>query len=77
MKDPSEPFRIDPAAVYDDGALVLTLGLTHAALSEARRSGDLRFFKNGRRVLYRGQWVLDWLDGTARRGIGAKEAANG
>jgi hypothetical protein len=65
MKDPSEPFRIDPAAVYDDGTLVLGLGITHAALASARRRGALRFMKSGRRTLYRGQWVLDWLDAGA------------
>ena len=67
MKDPTEPIRIDPDAIYDDGALVLTLGLTHAAIARARRSKRLRYTRNGRRILYRGQWILDWLESDDRR----------
>ena len=48
MKDPTKPVRIDPDAIYDDGALVLTLGLTHAAIATARRSGQLRYTRNRR-----------------------------
>ena len=53
---------IDPAGIYDDGALVLSLGLTHAALADARRQGDLRFRRVGRRVIYTGRALLDWLE---------------
>lgn len=57
------PFRVEQDTVYDDGALVLGLGLTHAALRRARRSGELRYVRKGQRVLYRGAWVLEWLAG--------------
>ena len=57
-----EAFRIDPGAIYDDAALVLGLGLTQAALARARRAGHLRSTRKGRRVLYRGRWVIDWLE---------------
>ena len=67
MRPPNEPARIEPDAVYDDGALVLTLGLTHAAISRARRRGDLRYAREGRRVLYRGQWIIDWLESRGQR----------
>jgi hypothetical protein len=63
-----EPLRIDPQALYDDGTLRLTLGLTDAALARARRSGALRYSRCGLRTLYRGQWLLDWLDRTAVTG---------
>ncbi len=66
MNDPTKPVRIDPDAIYDDGALVLALGLTHAALTTARRRGRLRHTRSGRRILYRGQWILDWLESHAR-----------
>lgn len=65
MTDPMSPVRIDPDGIYDDGVLVLILGLTHAALQKARRDGQLRHTRRGRRILYRGQWVIDWLDSTA------------
>ena len=52
---------IAPDGIYDDGALYLALGLTPATLSQARRSGELRFTRKGKRTLYLGQWVLDWI----------------
>jgi hypothetical protein len=56
-----EPALIQPDQVYDDGILVLTLGLSSAALARARRRGELRFARRGRRTFYLGQWILDWL----------------
>lgn len=60
---------IAPNAVYDDGALYLALGLTPATLSQARRSDALRFSRKGKRTLYLGQWVLDWIKADTRRGV--------
>jgi hypothetical protein len=57
-----ERFCIQSDAIYDDSALVLGLGLTQATLARARRKGELRFSRKGRRVLYRGEWLLAWLD---------------
>ena len=56
------PLILEPTGVYDDGALVLGLGLTHAALIRARRDRRLRFTRKGQRTLYLGSWVLDWLN---------------
>lgn len=58
---PGCPLILEPTGVYDDGALVLGLGLTHAALIRARRDRRLRFTRKGNRTLYLGSWVLDWL----------------
>lgn len=66
MTDPTKPVHIDPDAIYDDSALVLTLGLTHAAIARARRTGRLRHTQNGRRILYRGRWIIDWLESDAQ-----------
>jgi hypothetical protein len=52
---------IAPNGVYDDGALYMALGLTSATLAQARRSGNLRFSRKGKRTFYLGEWVLDWL----------------
>ena len=57
-----EPVTILPDAVYDDGALHQSLGLTPAALATARRSGALRFCRQGKRILYLGAWILAWLN---------------
>lgn len=58
----SEAFRIDPDGIYDDAALVLGLGVAHGTLRRARRAEHLRSTRKGHRVLYRGQWIIDWLE---------------
>jgi hypothetical protein len=69
------PVPIDPAAVYDDGAVLLALGLSSATLARARREGRLRHSRKGKRTFYLGQWLIDWLaaDSDPARG---KEASN-
>jgi hypothetical protein len=64
---------IDPNAVLDDGALLMQLGITSATLARARKAGKLRFSRQGKRVLYLGCWVLDWLRADATPG-GAADA---
>jgi hypothetical protein len=59
--------QIDSMAIYDDGALYCALGLSSAALARARRAGRLRYTRQGSRVLYLGEWVMEWLRGTADR----------
>jgi hypothetical protein len=58
--------QIDPGSVFDDGAIYVALGITEATLARARRTGALRFTRKGRRTLYMGQWILDWLKADAR-----------
>jgi hypothetical protein len=52
---------LDPAAVFDDGALYCVLGISAATLARARRDGRLRYCRQGRRILYLGEWLTDWL----------------
>ena len=61
-QDPTQPFTIDPNGIYDDAALVLALGLSTNAILGARRLGHLRFSRQGHRVLYLGQWIINWLE---------------
>jgi hypothetical protein len=61
------PVCIEPQAIYDDGAISLALDIPSAAVVRARRGGRLRYTRQGRRVLYLGQWVLDWLAADADR----------
>ncbi len=61
------PVCIDPHAVYDDGAIVLTLDVPSTTLARARRTGRLRYARAGRRIFYLGQWVIDWLQTDANR----------
>jgi hypothetical protein len=55
------PIRVDPAAFYDDDRIFGLLGIHRKELARARRSGQLRFVRRGRRILYLGQSLLDWL----------------
>jgi len=57
-----EPVLLAPDGLYDDGALRQALGLTPSALAHARRTGTLRHTRQGKRVLYKGAWVLAWLE---------------
>ena len=71
-----EPVRLDPEALYDDGALRQLLGLTPATLAAARRGRTLRHTRQGKRTLYKGSWVLAWLESDAERSI-APERSGG
>jgi hypothetical protein len=59
------PVSIEPEAIYDDGSLRQALGVTDASLAAARRSGSLRFTRQGKRVLYLGKWITSWLESQA------------
>jgi hypothetical protein len=60
-----EPVLIEHEALYDDGSLRQALGLTDAALANARRAGTLRYTRQGKRTLYLGKWILAWLESQA------------
>jgi hypothetical protein len=57
----TEPARIEPDGIYDDLLLYRALEISATTLAQARRSGFLRHTRKGKRILYLGQWVLDWL----------------
>jgi hypothetical protein len=52
---------LSPDAILDDTALRTLLGVTPATLARARREGKLRFTRQGNRILYLGEWVVEWL----------------
>jgi hypothetical protein len=66
--------NIDPAGIYDDISLSNLLGISTQVIDRARRSGALRSTQKGRRVLFLGAWVLDWLQ-TDEEGPGARRLA--
>jgi hypothetical protein len=65
----SATIRIDPDGIYDDVLLYGTLEVSAATLAQARRTGKLRYSRQGRRVLYLGEWVLAWLKADARQEV--------
>ena len=56
-----EPVKIDPDALYDDGSIRLSLGLSTSAVERARKRGELRSTRRGGRPLYLGRWIQEWL----------------
>jgi hypothetical protein len=70
-----EPIRIEPEALFDDGALYQCLGLTPASLAAGRRAGTLRYTRQGKRILYLGKWVVAWLESAASMPLQAPEPA--
>jgi hypothetical protein len=72
----TEPVTLDSDAIYDDDALRRVLGLSPSSLATARRNGKLRYTKQGQRTLYRGAWILAWLDSTATLGSIGQEVAS-
>ena len=56
---------LEPNRIYDVGAIVLALDVPSSSIDRARRAGSLRSARVGRRVLFRGQWLLDWLERNA------------
>jgi hypothetical protein len=62
-----------PTGIYDDTSLQSVLGIGAPVLAHARRMGELRCTRKGRRVLYLGEWILDWLRSDGRRRVGSHE----
>lgn len=60
-----EPLLIQPDALFDDGTLCLTMGLPSSTIAAARRNGSLRYARQGKRTLYKGAWILDWLEASS------------
>lgn len=67
MRDAVLPARIDEDGVYSDGDVRLLLGVTTATLARARRARTLRYSRQGHSLLYRGAWLLEWLERDADR----------
>ncbi len=59
--------HIIPTGIYDDALLRTELGISAQTLAVARRRGELRSTRKGQRILYLGQWVIDWLTADQRR----------
>jgi hypothetical protein len=74
MNDLLTPAHIHPDAIYHDGQVRLLLGLPGATLDRARREGRLRYTRQGGRVLYRGTWLLAWLEADAERTLSQRAA---
>ncbi len=52
-------------AFYAEDLIRRSLGLNASMLAKARKAGELKYAKRGKRVLYRGDWLRDWLEADA------------
>jgi hypothetical protein len=55
--------RLEPDHFYDEPALRTTMGLRYNTMRRARLDGQLRSTRRGGAILYRGDWVMAWLEG--------------
>lgn len=72
-----DPFQIINSAVYDDKTLNEQAGIDFGTLKKARKSGAIRYATLGKRHVYLGFWILDWLNRISvdeRLGQGEDEA---
>jgi len=53
--------RIEPDGLYDDGDLYRMKGIPSSTMSKARGARHIRYTRKGNRILYLGQWIIDWL----------------
>jgi hypothetical protein len=60
-KNRLQAIRLDSATFYSERAMRLA-GFDGGVLKKARESGELRFTRIGREVLYSGRALLDWLE---------------
>jgi hypothetical protein len=56
-----DTITIHPTSIYGTDDLCAILDVSPQTLAGARRSGALRATRKGRRWIYLGEWVLDWL----------------
>jgi hypothetical protein len=61
--------HIDPDGIYDDVLLYAALETSANTLARARREGRLRYSRQGKRIFYRGSWVLAWLEADAKQEV--------
>lgn len=66
------PSEVLPRAIYDGRTLSTTPGIPQATLANARRSGTLRYTRQGSRFVYLGQWVLDWIESESKQDVTPK-----
>lgn len=63
------PIKIDPDAFYDARSVRALLGVTSHAIGKACRGGELQFNDLPGRRMFRGEWLIDWLEGRSRENM--------
>lgn len=68
MRDQHELPRFEREAIYDDTRARHVLGLAKTTLAQAREDGSLRYRRSGNRIVYLGEWLLEWMRSASEAG---------
>jgi hypothetical protein len=68
-----DTITIHPTGVYSTDAVCAMFDVSPQTLAAARRSGELRAVRKGRRWVHLGEWLLEWLRADGER----REVASG
>ncbi len=58
-----KPATIDREAFYSQEQVKNELGISIRAIGDACRAGELKSTVRASKRFFRGQWLIDWLDG--------------
>ena len=61
----TSPATIEREAVYSQSQVKLLLGISIRSIGDACRASELQFTFRARRRFFKGQWLIDWLEGQA------------
>ena len=56
-------YQIDPNTFYEKHDVRRLTKVSSHAIGAAVRAGELRASKIGSRQVFKGQWLIDWLEG--------------
>ena len=61
----TQPFFLEPNGFYDTDAVATICELSIRAIGDACRSGELRHTERAGRRFFKGQWLIEWLEGSS------------
>ncbi len=67
--------QINPSGYYDKEAVSKLLGIPASTVSRAVNALQLRSSKRGGKLFFRGQWLIDWLEGEDSQPAESEELA--
>lgn len=57
----TNPISLDPSTFYDEVSASRALRVPASTLAKARKDRAIRYSRRGQRVLYRGDWLAEWV----------------
>jgi hypothetical protein len=66
--------KIESDEIYDEAGVCEILAVPRSGIQRECRDGRLRFSKRAGKRFFRGQWLLDWMDGDSTTSEGRTDA---